>query len=466
MRLFKRYIVALVLVLLWMIPTQSLAQVPDWAEQRTTYFAILYAPGDEPIAQQYALFVDPIYDELTAMFANRPATPVTLRLYPTLESYYTVNPLARQLTGIVAHADFRRNELVVIVPQTSGQTGVEIENNIRHELAHLIASDLSANRLNVGFQEGLAQFVEQPAPELERKIGLLRSAFDQGRLLPWSALDDRDTIYGAPDVGYPQALSIVAFLSERYSFARVREFVVVSARSSGYRSALERAFGVSPAVLEDEWLNWLPGYLAGGYRLTVTNAYDLARLEELVVQGRYDEAERELLAAIELLRGGDYDGDRERAQDLLEQVRQGKQADALIRDAHSALQRAAYDETLALVERSRAYYTLTGDAERLALLDTYRDLALRGQQAGMQLGEAQALAADWRRTAEARAALDRAAAEFAVLGNQQRLNEALSLRAQIDARQSSVSIGLLFVGIAGVLISLARWLTVRDVEAW
>ncbi|HMO58673.1 MAG TPA: hypothetical protein PKC19_15045 [Roseiflexaceae bacterium] len=466
MRLFKRYIVALVLVLLWMIPTQSLAQVPDWAEQRTTYFAILYAPGDEPIAQQYALFVDPIYDELTAMFANRPATPVTLRLYPTLESYYTVNPLARQLTGIVAHADFRRNELVVIVPQTSGQTEVEIQNNIRHELAHLIASDLSANRLNVGFQEGLAQFVEQPAPELERKIGLLRSAFDQGRLLPWSALDDRDTIYGAPDVGYPQALSIVAFLSERYSFARVREFVVVSARSSGYRSALERAFGVSPAVLEDEWLNWLPGYLAGGYRLTVTNAYDLARLEELVVQGRYDEAERELLAAIELLRGGDYDGDRERAQDLLEQVRQGKQADALIRDAHSALQRAAYDETLALVERSRAYYTLTGDAERLALLDTYRDLALRGQQAGMQLGEAQALAADWRRTAEARAALDRAAAEFAVLGNQQRLNEALSLRAQIDARQSSVSIGLLFVGIAGVLISLARWLTVRDVEAW
>ncbi|MFN8477277.1 MAG: hypothetical protein U0074_05525 [Kouleothrix sp.] len=47
-------------------------------------------------------------------------------------------------------------------------------------------------------------------------------------------------IDAAPDVSYP-SLSVVAFLVEQYSFSAFRTFLdVITARSGGYRSALER----------------------------------------------------------------------------------------------------------------------------------------------------------------------------------------------------------------------------------
>src|SRR5262245_54472976 len=241
-------------------PEVVLAQDTDWNERRTDRFAILYTAGDEQAAKQYAGFVDTVYDEVAAIFAHKTATPVTLRLYPSIERYYDVNPLARGMPGIVAHADFRRHEVVVIVPQTLTQTPDEIQNNIRHELAHIVAAELSEDRLNTGFQEGIAQYVEHPSRELETKIRLLREYVNDDRLLSWSDLDDRDIVYRNPNASYPQSLSVVAFLIDRYSFAKLRTFLTDSARSSGYRSALQHAFGATPDELEQQWRAWLPEY--------------------------------------------------------------------------------------------------------------------------------------------------------------------------------------------------------------
>src|SRR4051794_4742429 len=110
---------------------------------------------------------------------------------------------------------------------------------------------------------------------------LLRDALQQDRLLTWSDMNERDVVYKNPEVSYPQSLSMVAFLVERYSFAKVREFLTISARSSGYRSALERAFGQPPNLLEEQWRAWLPDYLAGGYSHNALTAYDLSQAKEL-----------------------------------------------------------------------------------------------------------------------------------------------------------------------------------------
>ena len=254
------------LVLLLFAPAGAHAQPSDWRERRTERFAILYVDGDAATAEQYAGFVDAVYDEISAVFGHQTAVPVTLRLYPTLERYQQINPLARSLTGVVAHADFQLHEVVVILSQTARQTPEEVQNNVRHELTHIVIAELSGNRLNVGFQEGIAQYVERPAPELEQRIRLLQRAYDQQILMPWSDLDDRETVYGAPEVGYPESMSVVAFLVEKYSFAKLREFLTIAARSSGYRSALERTYGVAPDELERQWRDWLPSYLAGGYK--------------------------------------------------------------------------------------------------------------------------------------------------------------------------------------------------------
>jgi hypothetical protein len=163
-------LLAMMTLVLLLVPGIAAAQESDWRERPTEHFAILYIDGDQATSERYAGFVDAIYDEVAAIFGHRTATPITLRLYPSLARYQQANPLARGLTGVVAHADFRRHELVVVLPQTESQTPEEVKNNIRHELTHLVAAELSDDRLNVGFQEGLAQYVERPAPELETRI--------------------------------------------------------------------------------------------------------------------------------------------------------------------------------------------------------------------------------------------------------------------------------------------------------
>ncbi|HEX9370668.1 MAG TPA: hypothetical protein VF897_06655, partial [Roseiflexaceae bacterium] len=391
MRRLLRLIAALSCLLL-LFPGGVLAQESDWRERRTESFAIVYADGDQAAAARYAGFVDSIYDEVSAIFGHRTSTPVALRLYPSLARYEEANPLARGIQGVVAHADYRRHEVVVVLPQTAQQTLEEIKNNIRHELTHIVAAELSEDRLNVGFQEGLAQYVERPAPELDTRIALLQRAYDQDRLLPWSDLDDRDTVYRNPEVSYPESLSMVAFLVERYSFARLREFLTVAARSSGYRSALERAYGVTPDELERQWRAWLPGYLAGGYKRNALSAYDLSGAQALLRQGRYAEAKTELETAIEWLRTTDQADVLRQAEDLLARSGQGLQAESLATDARAALEAADYDRAADLIAQARQAYANLEDARQDGVLAAYAQRAERGRQAAAALESALALA--------------------------------------------------------------------------
>jgi hypothetical protein len=448
-----------------LLPAAALAQESDWSERRTERFAILYTSGDESTTAQYAGFVDAIYDEVAAIFGHRTATPVTLRLYPSVDRYYEVNPLARGLPGIVAHADFRRHEVVVILPQTASQTPDEIQNNIRHELTHIVAAELSEDRLNVGFQEGLAQYIEHPSRELEAKIRLLKREAAEDRLLPWSELDDRSAVYSNPEIGYPESLSVVSFLIERYSFAKFRDFLTISARSSGYRSALERAFGATPDDLEQQWHAWLPGYLDGGYRRNVLTAYDLSHAQELLRQGRYADAQAELDDAISWLKTTNQTAVLQQAQDLLERSRAGQAADALAQDARAALEAADYTRATDLVAQARRAYAAIEDTRQDGVLSAYTERAERGLRAAATLDEAAALA-ERLSYPQARATADRAAAEFVALGDSARADQALALRALLDQRQSLAGILLLILGMGGVAASAVRRLMVREAEAW
>ncbi len=464
------WLVLIVLALLW--PTFVSAQDNDWREYTTSHFIILHSPNDSTVAAQYAGFVDDIYEELAAIFSHRTATPLTLRLYPTLESYHAVNPLARNIPGVIAHADFRRREVVVIIPQTRDQSPEEVKNNVRHELAHIIASDMSGNRLNTGFHEGIAQYVEHPTPELERKMYALSVVRDQGRLLSWSDFEDRDKIYQQPEVSYPQALSVVAFLVERYGFAQFREFLTISARSNGYRTALERAYGVSPRELEEQWRDWLPSYIDSGYLRNTGSSYDLTYSQRLLEQGRYAEAQSELERALGLLRATIQGTPDEQQQQMLAEatylqsrIEQGQRAELLATEARSALEGGNYAYADSLVQEAQRLYAELGDTRQSQVLVAYADRARRGQQADAQLAQA-GDALRTLRLLQARANADAALVEFIALGDSQRAQQALSIRHTLDRWQRVAAVVLLAIGIIGLLASFLGRIYWREQEAW
>jgi hypothetical protein len=468
-----RNLLRLVLLLLVLAPASiasgvstAAAQSDEWRQRDTHYFTILFIAGSEDQAERYAGFVDQVFDEITGAFGHRVATPISLRLYPDLERYYEANPRARGFPGVVAHADFRRNEVVVIVAQTAQQSEEEVFNNVRHELTHIIAADLSENRLGPGLHEGLAQYLEHPTPELDAKIDLLRTALSERNILPWSALDDRDLVYSNPEVSYPQSLSVIAFLAQRGTFAQLRDFLTVSASSSGYRSAMQRAFGASADDLEREWLDWLPGYLSGGYRGESTSGgYDLARAEELLRNGSYSAALQELEAAAAGLRSAGRDEEAARAEELIRRGRVGVAADELARQARDALVAADYVRAEQLAEEAGAAYRAIGDLRQEAVLAEYAERAGRGQRAAEQLAQA-AAQAEALRYPQARSLADQAAAAYTELGNRDQAARALELRGFMDQRQILLGGILLLFGIGGAVFSIVHRLRTPDVEPW
>ena len=64
----RRRYCQLVIALLLLLQTAVLqAQGVEWQERRTLLFSILYPAGADATAEQYAQFVDGIYDETSAL---------------------------------------------------------------------------------------------------------------------------------------------------------------------------------------------------------------------------------------------------------------------------------------------------------------------------------------------------------------------------------------------------------------
>lgn len=468
------FLLILLLTICFWSPVHAQQQQTEWLERETTYFILLYTPEDKAEADKYANFVDQVYEDVSVIFNYRTEPPITVRLYPSHEAYIDVNPLAPKVEGIIAHADFRHREVAVILTATERQTPQEVENNVRHELTHIIAAELSDNRLNTGFQEGIAQYIEKEPPGLERKVQMLSQARDQGLLMDWSMLEDREVIYNNPKISYPQTLSIVSFLIEHYGFSKFRDFLTITGRSSGYRSALQRTYEKSPADMEAEWLDWLPSFIDGGYQQNAVANYDLSHARQLLELGRYADARSELEQAISWLRTRQEETETDDveldaivhdAEALLARSKRGEQAEQRAADARTALQQGEYTRAEQLIAEARAIYAELDDHRQDAVLDTFQARVERGLQAREAIEQARRFAGVLK-FPQARQAADKAVKEFALLGDTERWSEAVSLRRSLDSRQHLAGMLLLGLGVMGVGVSLGgRW-ALREEEAW
>lgn len=464
-RLLLAWAIALLALCCFVPAASTHAQSPTWLERSTQYFDILYTPGNEAYAEAYAGFVDGIYEDISTAFDHRTEPPLTINLYPSFETYHEVNPTAKDMPGVVAHADFRRRTLAVVLPQTQQQTPEEIQNNIRHELTHIVAAELSNNRLNTGFQEGIAQYIELPSPELERKKTLLARSLQNDGLMGWSSYDNRENIYTYPEQGYPQTLASVTFLIETYGFDKFRAFLINSAASSGYRSALEGTYGIPASELESQWQEWLPTYIDGTSAQNPAAGYDLSYPRRLLDAGRYGEARAELEQALEWLRSTPQEDLVAEAETLLIRSRAGEKAEQLAGEARSALVAADYKGASELVAQARDAYAAIGDTRREQVLAVYAARIERGLRANQQLAEAASLARMFR-LPEARSTADAAAADFATLGDTARAQEARELRQSVDGLQRIAALALVTLGVIGVIMSLwGRW-ALREQELW
>jgi hypothetical protein len=291
---------------------------------------------------------------------------------------------------VIAHANTGRREISVAIPQTAGQTGEEIHNNVRHELTHIIAADLSGGRLTTSWQEGIAQYAEHPSPQLELKMKLMRQVVAEQRLRTWVQLNQPGATYSDPQVGYPESLTIVAFLIHRNGIERFRAFVEAMKDASGYRSALESAYGVPPETLEREWRAQLPDFINTGYRSpgganNNPGPVDLNALEQMVIGGNYDDAVGKLQPMMEGIQAGGDARALQRAQSLLARAKAGQQASRLTAEARDALVQGNYQAANQTGLAARQQFQSLGQSAQAAAAEEYAALAARGIEAEEQV---------------------------------------------------------------------------------
>jgi hypothetical protein len=456
-------------------PANNTATI-DWRELKTEHYIIVYAESvtnESPDAAAlpegteiecacgieqvdiYTTFIDKVYEDLVAVFQIELPTPINLRLFPTEESYYEVNPLAEQLTGVIAHALNSREEIAIALPRTKGLGDEELINNIRHEMTHLFASLLSDGKLKAGFQEGVAQYLEKPTYDADYEPALLREALEQGRLLTWAELDEAQRVYSDPQVAYPESLSIVSFIIDRYGLDNFIDFIKATAGQPGYRSALETAYGIPADELEAEWLAYLPEYFDGRWQINAVYAYDLSRVTQLVDRGAYTDAAAELTEIISLLETTEQIETLAEAEALLAQAHRGQTAGALADEVRLALQDGDYAQAIAKGNEAIAAYEYLGYRARIPEIQLYIYRAEVGQQALGQLSRGEALL-DSLRFTEAEREIYEATVLLQSLNDQEAAQQGVQLLNRSAQRQSWLAYAILAVGLAILFFNTLR----------
>jgi hypothetical protein len=432
--------------------------IPDdaWLRRDTTYFTIFYTADGAEALERYASVVDGLYEYVTAAFDHGPTPPVPLRLYPTTRAYASANPIARYVEGVVAHADTLAGEIGIAVERVDRAGAQTLRDTVRHELMHLVLTELSGDRLPIGFQEGLAQYAEKEASDRRRLAESLRTAERQGQLLSWEALNEQPRFLRRMNVAYPEALSVVTYLIDRHGLGPFKRFLRELAREEQpYQQALETAYAQTAEALEADWRDYLPSYYSGRWENNLLRTLDLADAKARFAAGEYAEARPLFEQAQRLHLDLDQATRAAEADTYLGRIALAQDAAELAERGRAQLAQRDYDGARALLGAAEQRYAEVGDARwRPALADPLAH-AERGAAAGDQLAAAQALVANWRYP-EGRDRSAEAAALFQAIGDSEGAQRAHALSAEADSRQSRLALVLLGGGTLALVGLVVR----------
>lgn len=456
MRLIGTALRLALLILLLTRPATALAQEPETRELRTNYFSIHYSPSDFRGAEWYAGVVDGVYEDLTDLFDHRPATPITFRLIPTIQGYVEANPMGVN-PGVLAHLNMQERELGVASPRLAAAGGRLATDTIRHELTHLIAAELTRGQLPIGFQEGIAQYVERDGEGREGLIDVLRKARTDNKLLTWSRWNDRRGFYADIGIGYAESYAVMAFLADQPDgLVKFRQFAGFLAGGQRWPRALERAYGKDLAALEAEWLASLPAFLETGWQQNRLSSWDLDPALRQLTAGDYAGAEAGLQRSLDLFQALGRTARADRAREALDRAKAGRQAGEVLTRAEDRLATSDYATADAAFEQAATLYDRAGDATRAEAAREGRGVADAGRTGLDHLTRART-ALDDNRFLAARAEAAEAAAHLGRAGADERRAEAESIWQTAADVQRNVGLASLGAGVLAVLAVAGLW---------
>ena len=431
----------------------------EWAERRIEGLILRYKPGADDEVGWYAAAAEAAYRQVAEIFGVE-RRELTIVLFPDEESYVAVNPLAARADGILGHARPSANEVGLALTRLREQSEALRRDTIRHELTHIVLGELSDQRLPIGFQEGIAQYLEQDPEARERVLRGLRRGIEEDHLLGLNDLNRTRAFMSRPWFSYPQSYAVVAFLADRYGMGKVVELVKATREGETLDEAVARAFGTPLAELEQEWKASLPAFLDGGYARNALDVWEMTEPRTSLAESRFSEARAGFEQAARLFEGLGRSERLEQARDGARRATLGIEGLELSHTGAAALGSFEYARAADLLAKAESRWTGLGDEPRRALAAAALEQARRGIEAQAGLQEARALLGDW----QFQAATDRARGAgraFAALGDEARTEEANQVMADVRETQTRLASYAIGVGVVGLAAAGAGWLLRR-----
>jgi hypothetical protein len=361
------------------VPTVCQQEPLQWTENRRGQFTVIYSPQDLALGRSFfsyfgrSLEADMV--NYQRLFGVIPPTPITFRIYPTLDYYHCLNPFAPELSPGQMHTRLGTSEIALIgsaIVTNPSELRQQVAGVLHYEMALLHAQQLALNGAPPGLLAGASYYVKEPTELLAEILVAPETLLDPR--LSWRALWESDVSRSSRLVGL-RSMTIVAYLADVYGWPAFLEFLRELATSSGYRQALVDTYGIDLTDLQAQWQVYYPAFFAGRWRANVLYEFDLGPFRQLVEAGAYDDAIVSLSDAITFLEGMGETEKVVEATELLATAEAGKEIGQVVRQARLALQNKEYQTAIVLADEAEQSYREIGDQRRLAELESYRSWA-------------------------------------------------------------------------------------------
>jgi hypothetical protein len=470
---FSPRLLALVLALVVLAgqPVAVRAAERPQQEQRAGPLVVRYIGADDPSGQAefawYAAAVEQAYRDVQDVFSTAlraTGTPergqIVVTLYGDDAAYGRANPLAGREEGVLGHAQPTEGVIGVAVARLRDKSEGFRRDAIRHELTHIVLGDLSNQRLPIGFQEGIAQYLERDRDQRQRFATAVQRGWAAGQLLHLQDLNRQRPFLAAAGLAYPQSYAFTAFLAERYGFGTVVQLVTATRDAETLDAAVRTVFERSLTDLEADWLDFLPGYLDGGWARNDLDLWDLGEPRRLLDDGKYAEA-RDLYTRAEALFTSIGRSDRA-AQAATERQRAvaGLEAADLSQRGVAALTANDYATAAGLLASAQQRWQEAGDPRRADVSLLTLAQAQAGQAAVGRLADARAQLDGWHFQAADDLAYE-AGQNLAELGDGPRTEEARQIMREAQQLRTRLGMAAAGGGVAGIGLLGVAWMVGR-----
>jgi hypothetical protein len=230
----------------------------NWRSRSIDRVTVYWYSGDTVVGPELLAQAVPILEQLSQEFQVRLEKPVKIYAYARLEDFHSAVG-SRPQPGLVGLAAGTDRVYVYAPPTRQGLT--QAVDYLRHELAHLIVGQLTANPYADPprwLNEGLASYLMRNDEELRQLEAALAQALRQNRLISLRSLASQ---FPSDDTGialaYAQSYSVVKYIIETYGGQKFGELLRAFKEGTLPDDALRKVLNVDTEKLEQDWHQYL-----------------------------------------------------------------------------------------------------------------------------------------------------------------------------------------------------------------